>query len=200
MRIREAAIFAAYASVIVYGLVTIPSLLMERSSTSSFSSAILMIPLTFAAVFITAVKYLQSRPLDHPAQGAALGAHGAFGIYCFTVFCLMAIFYSTVANWSEDGRPGQAPGAFGLYAIILSPVLMPASLFFGALAGIVYVHLKHFLGFTRSAATGSATPTRRRRQMSAALKLTAMVIVAIPIMIFLGGLPALMLLNALQRP
>lgn len=198
MRIREAAIFAAYASVIVYGLVTIPSLLMERSGSSSFSNAMLMIPLTFAAVFITAVKYLQSRPLDHPAQGAALGAHGAFGIYCFTVFCLMAIFYSTVANWSDDGRPGHAPGAFGLYAIILSPVLMPAALFFGALAGIVYVHLKHFLGFTKSAAP--AAPTRRRRNMNPALKLTAMVIVAIPIMIFLGGLPALMLLNALQRP
>ena len=198
MRIREAAIFAAYASVIVYGLVTIPSLLMEGSGSSSFSNAMWMIPLTFAAVFVTAIKYLQSRPLDHPAQGAALGAHGAFGIYCFTVFCLMAIFYSTVANWSEDGRPGQAPGAFGLYAIILSPVLMPAALFFGALAGIVYVHLKHFLGFSGPAA--DAAPTRRRRHMSAALKLTAMVIVAIPIMIFLGGLPALMLLNALQRP
>lgn len=198
MRIREAAIFAAYASVIVYGLVTIPSLLMERSGSSGFSNAMLMIPLTFAAVFITAIKYLQSRPLNHPAQGAALGAHGAFGVYCFAVFCLMAIFYSTVANWSEDGRNGQAPGSFGLYAIILSPVLMPASLFFGALVGIVYVHLKHFLGFTRSAAP--ATPTRRRRHMSAALKLTAMVIVAIPIMIFLGGLPALMVLNALQRP
>lgn len=199
MRIREAAIFAAYASVIVYGLATIPSLLMERPGSSGFSNAVWMIPLTFAAAFITAVKYLQSRPLDHPAQGAALGAHGAFSIYCFTVFCLMAIFYSTVANWSEDGRPGQAPGSFGLYAIILSPVLMPASLFLGALAGIVYVRLKHFLGFTRSAAE-SGTTTRRRRQMGATLKLTAMVIVAILIMIFLGGLPALMLLNALQRP
>lgn len=195
MRIREAAIFAAYASIIVYGLSAIPSLLTESPLAPSNANAILMAPLSFAAVFFTAALYLRKRPLHHPSHGAALGALGAFAVYCITVLCLMAVFYSTVAQWSEDGQSGHIPGAFGLYAIVLSPVLMPATLFIGAFAGMMYVHVKRLLGFSRPVT--QAKPARRRRRIGMALALTAMVVIAVPSMIFLGGLPALMLLGSL---
>lgn len=192
---REAAVFAAYASVIVYGLSVLPSLLTENPSAPSSVNALMMVPLTLATVYIIAVQFLRRRRLNHQMNGAALGAFSAFSVYCVMVFCMMILFYSSLDYWTTQGKTGHIPGAIGLYAIVLSPVLMPAALFVGASAGMVYVHFKFLLGFACPVTQGPQK--RRRRRISTALVLTAMVAIAIPSMIFLGGLPALMLIGSL---
>ena len=190
---REAAIFAAYATVIVSGLTAILSLLMGRPSSPGGINANVMAPITFIVVITVATIYLRNHRLGRDSRGAALGALSAFTLYCTMVFCLMAVFYSSVQQWIEQGKTGHVPGATGFYAIVLSPVLMPLVLLIGAGCGIVYIRLKHILGYTANAAPVSGT--RRRRHIGMVLALTAMVVIAIPTMIILGGLPALMILG-----
>lgn len=197
MRIREAAMFAAYASVIVYGLSAMPALVTASPSAPTNVDAILMVPLTYTAVFIASVLYLRRHQMIRASHGAELGALSAFFIYCAMVISLMSVFYSSVEHWYSQGLTSQTPGAIGLYGIVFSPVLLPAALMIGALAGMMYVHVKRLLGLATPVMEGP--PTRRRRRIGMALAMTAMVVIAVPAMIFLGGLPALMLLSSLLR-
>ena len=188
---REAAMFTAYASIIVYVLTASLSLLLGSPGSPSNIEANLMAPVTMIVVFITASIYLTKHRLERDSHGAALGAFSAFAVYCATVFCLMAIFYSSVHHWIDHGRSGHAPGAVGFYAIVFSPVLLPAALALGAVCGIAYMRLKRRFGMIE---TTHRKPFRRRRRISLVVVLTALVAIAVPTMILLGG-PALLILG-----
>ena len=191
---REAAIFAAYASIVVYLPTAALCVLMGRSDSPSNIDPNLMLPMTLVVVFITASIYLNKNRLMRESHGAALGAFSAFAVYCATVLCMMAVFYSSVQYWSEQGKAGQVPGTLGFYAIVLSPVLLPAALMLGAGVGITYMRLKRRFGHIE---TTHRTMVRRRRRVSLPVALTALVMIAVPAMYLLGG-PALLMFGGVK--
>ena len=191
---REAAIFAAYASIVVYLPTAALSVLMGRSDSPSNIDPNLMLPMTLVVVFITASIYLNKNRLMRESHGAALGAFSAFAVYCATVLCMMAVFYSSVQYWSEQGKSGHVPGTLGFYAIVLSPVLLPATLALGAGVGIAYMRLKRRFGHID---TSHRTMVRRRRRISLPVALTALVMIAVPAMYLLGG-PALLMFGGVK--
>lgn len=191
---REAAMFAAYASTIVYVLTACLSVLMGGPNSPGIIDPNMMTPVTMIVVFITASIYLSKNRLVRESHGAALGAFSAFAVYCAMVFFLMAVFYSSVHYWIDQGKSGHVPGAFGFYAIVLSPVLLPAALALGAVCGIAYMRLKRRFGHIE---TSHRSPVRRRKRINLIVALTALVVLAVPAMILLGG-PALFILGGVK--
>ena len=83
------------------------------------------------------------------------------------------------------------PGTLGFYAIVLSPVLLPAALVLGAGAGIAYMRIKSRFGLIENT---HRSQVRRRKRISLIVALTAMVMIAVPTMYLLGG-PALLMFS-----